>query len=61
MPIPPRSGRLRKTGITLRSSGASWSEVGVSTLRELNYAVYVQGKSPEIVAGNWLRENGFIE
>jgi osmoprotectant transport system substrate-binding protein len=31
------------------------------TLRELNYAVDVQGKSPESVARSWLKENGFIE
>jgi osmoprotectant transport system substrate-binding protein len=31
------------------------------TLRELNYAVDVQGESPESVARTWLRENGFIE
>jgi osmoprotectant transport system substrate-binding protein len=31
------------------------------TLRELNFAVEVQGKSPESVARSWLRENGFIE
>jgi len=31
------------------------------TLRELNCAVDVQGKSPENVARSWLRENGFIE
>ena len=31
------------------------------TLRELNYAVDVDGESPETVARRWLRENGFIE
>ena len=31
------------------------------TLRELNYAVDVQGKSPERVARSWLRENGFVD
>lgn len=31
------------------------------TLRELNYAVDVEGESPETVARRWLREEGFIE
>lgn len=29
------------------------------TLRDLNYAVEVEGESPERVAEDWLRENGF--
>ncbi|HEV2093800.1 MAG TPA: glycine betaine ABC transporter substrate-binding protein [Rubrobacter sp.] len=36
-------------------------ELDTQTLRELNYAVDVEGKSPETVATQWLRENGFIE
>jgi osmoprotectant transport system substrate-binding protein len=31
------------------------------TLRDLNYAVEVEGETPEAVAERWLRENGFIE
>ncbi|QIN79943.1 glycine/betaine ABC transporter substrate-binding protein [Rubrobacter marinus] len=31
------------------------------TLRTLNYAVEVEGRTPEAVAEGWLRENGFIE
>ena len=31
------------------------------TLRELNYAVDVEGESPETVAKRWLRDEGFIE
>ena len=31
------------------------------TLRRLNYAVEVEGETPEAVAEGWLRENGFIE
>lgn len=31
------------------------------TLRRLNYAVDVEGETPEAVAEGWLRENGFIE
>ncbi len=36
-------------------------ELDTRTLRELNYAVDVEGKSPETVATEWLQENGFIE
>lgn len=36
-------------------------ELDTRTLRELNYAVDVEGKSPETVATQWLRKNGFIE
>jgi osmoprotectant transport system substrate-binding protein len=36
-------------------------ELDTQTLRELNYAVDVEGKSPETVAEQWLQENGFIE
>ena len=36
-------------------------ELDTKTLRELNYAVDVEGESPETVATRWLRENGFIE
>ncbi len=36
-------------------------ELDTETLRKLNYAVDVQGKSPERVARTWLRENDFIE
>ena len=36
-------------------------ELDTQTLRELNYAVDVEGESPETVATRWLRENGFIE
>jgi osmoprotectant transport system substrate-binding protein len=31
------------------------------TLRDLNYAVEVEGETPEAVAERWLRENGYIE
>ena len=31
------------------------------TLKDLNYAVEVEGKSPDEVANSWLRQNGFIE
>ena len=36
-------------------------KLDTETLRKLNYAVDVQGKSPEKVAETWLREEGFIE
>jgi osmoprotectant transport system substrate-binding protein len=36
-------------------------ELDTETLRKLNYAVDVQGKSPKKVASTWLREEGFIE
>jgi osmoprotectant transport system substrate-binding protein len=36
-------------------------ELDTQTLRELNYAVDVEGESPETVATRWLRDNGFIE
>ena len=36
-------------------------KLDTETLRELNYAVDVQGKSPESVARTWLRKNGFVE
>jgi osmoprotectant transport system substrate-binding protein len=36
-------------------------KLDTETLRELNYAVDVKGKSPENVARTWLRQNGFIE
>ena len=36
-------------------------ELDTQTLRELNYAVDVEGESPETVATRWLRNNGFIE
>ncbi len=36
-------------------------ELDTRTLRELNYAVDVEGESPETVATRWLRNNGFIE
>jgi osmoprotectant transport system substrate-binding protein len=46
----------------LRKIFAPISErLDTETLRKLNYAVDVQGKSPESVARSWLRENGFIE
>ena len=35
-------------------------KLDTETLRRLNAAVDVDGKSPENVAKNWLRENGFI-
>jgi osmoprotectant transport system substrate-binding protein len=41
---------------------ASISEtLDTETLRDLNSAVDVDGESPENVAGEWLRENGFVE
>jgi osmoprotectant transport system substrate-binding protein len=36
-------------------------ELDTQTLRRLNYAVDVEGKSPETVAKQWLQNNGFIE
>lgn len=36
-------------------------ELDTQTLRRLNYAVDVEGESPETVANRWLRNNGFIE
>ena len=36
-------------------------ELDTKTLRELNYAVDVEGESPETVAARWLQNNGFIE
>jgi osmoprotectant transport system substrate-binding protein len=36
-------------------------ELDTETLRELNYAVEVEGETHEAVAQRWLRENGFIE
>jgi osmoprotectant transport system substrate-binding protein len=36
-------------------------ELDTQTLRELNYAVDVEGESPETVAARWLKDNGFIE
>jgi osmoprotectant transport system substrate-binding protein len=36
-------------------------ELDTRTLRKLNYAVDVEGKSPETVARQWLQENDFIE
>ncbi len=36
-------------------------ELDTQTLRELNYAVDVEGESPETVATRWLKDNGFIE
>ena len=36
-------------------------KLDTETLRNLNYAVDVEGKSPENVAENWLKEEGFIE
>lgn len=36
-------------------------ELDTQTLRKLNYAVDVEGESPETVAKRWLRENEFIE
>ena len=36
-------------------------ELDTKTLRELNYAVDVEGESPETVATRWLRNNEFIE
>ncbi len=36
-------------------------KLDTKTLRELNYAVDVEGESPETVATRWLRNNGFIE
>ena len=36
-------------------------KLDTETLRNLNYAVDVEGKSPENVAENWLKAEGFIE
>ena len=35
-------------------------KLDTETLRELNYAVDVEGETPKAVAEGWLRENGFI-
>jgi osmoprotectant transport system substrate-binding protein len=46
----------------LRELFAPISEkLNTETLRRLNYAVDVEEKAPEVVAQQWLRENGFIE
>jgi osmoprotectant transport system substrate-binding protein len=46
----------------LRELFAPISEkLDTETLRRLNYAVDVEGKAPEAVAEQWLRQNGFIE
>ncbi|QIN81936.1 glycine/betaine ABC transporter substrate-binding protein [Rubrobacter tropicus] len=46
----------------LRELFAPISEkLDTQTLLDLNYAVEVEGKSPEEVARRWLRENGFVE
>ncbi len=46
----------------LRELFAPISEkLDTQTLRRLNYAVDVEGKTPEAVVEEWLRENGFIE
>ena len=36
-------------------------KLDTKTLLDLNYAVEVEGKAPEAVARQWLRENGFVE
>ena len=36
-------------------------KLDTKTLQELNYAVEVEGETPEAVAEGWLRENGYIE
>ena len=36
-------------------------KLDTETLRRLNYAVEVEGQTPEAVAERWLRDNGFIE
>jgi len=36
-------------------------ELDTQTLRKLNYAVDIEGESPETVAERWLKDNGFIE
>jgi osmoprotectant transport system substrate-binding protein len=36
-------------------------ELDTQTLCRLNYAVDVEGKSPETVAKQWLQNNGFTE
>ena len=36
-------------------------QLDTETLRKLNYAVEVEGETPEAVAEGWLREHGFIE
>ncbi len=36
-------------------------KLDTETLLDLNYAVEVEGKSPDAVARGWLRENGFVE
>jgi osmoprotectant transport system substrate-binding protein len=36
-------------------------KLDTKTLLDLNYAVEVEGKSPDEVARRWLRENGFVE
>ncbi|MDQ3318539.1 MAG: glycine/betaine ABC transporter substrate-binding protein, partial [Actinomycetota bacterium] len=44
------------------SAGAPISKkLDTKTLLDLNYAVEVEGKAPEAVARQWLRENGFVE
>ncbi len=36
-------------------------KLDTKTLLDLNYAVEVEGKSPDAVARGWLRQNGFVE
>ena len=36
-------------------------KLDTQTLLDLNYAVEVEGKSPDSVARQWLRQNGFVE
>jgi osmoprotectant transport system substrate-binding protein len=36
-------------------------KLDTQTLQELNYAVEVEGESPDEVANSWLRQNGFVE
>ena len=36
-------------------------KLDTKTLLDLNYAVEVEGKSPDSVARQWLRQNGFVE
>lgn len=40
--------------------GPTSEKLDTETLRELNYAVEVEGQTSEVVAEQWLRKNGFI-
>jgi len=54
-PVYKQYPQLRKIFVPISQ------KLDTETLRKLNYSVDVEGKSPENVATNWLRDEGFIE